>query len=94
MSEQIEYNHRYSPDPEILRLLELSRAEVEDMSPRDLRCPICGFRIQSVYADRSGHINVKCQKCKFIGTLNLAYFRRQKKHSNCFIMRPQYKQTR
>ena len=78
---QVNYDPRYSPSFEALRLLELSRLEVEKMEERDLKCPICGFRIQGVYPDRSGHVDIKCQKCKFSGPINLAYFRRQKRRS-------------
>ncbi len=68
------------PSEEVLRKIELSMKEVEGMEKRDLNCPICGFRIQGLYADRTGHAEVKCRKCKFEGPLNLAYFRRQKRH--------------
>ena len=85
MHAQIKYDTRYSPSPEVLRLLELSWQEVEEMDKRDLKCPICGFRIEGVYADRTGHAEVKCRKCKFEGPVNLAYFRRQKRHGYCFI---------
>ena len=87
MPMQIKYDTRYSPSPEVLRLLELSCQEVEEMDKRDLKCPICGFRIEGVYADRTGHAEVKCRKCKFEGPVNLAYFRRQKRHCCCFITR-------
>ena len=68
------------PSEEVLRKIELSMQEAEKMEKRDLNCPICGFRIQGLYADRTGHAEVKCRKCKFEGPLNLAYFRRQKRH--------------
>ena len=55
MPVQIKYDPRYKPSPEVLRLLELSWLEVEKMEKRDLKCPICGFRIEGVYADRTGH---------------------------------------
>lgn len=48
MQAQIKYDTRYSPSPEVLRLLELSWQEVEKMDKRDLKCPICGFRIEGV----------------------------------------------
>ena len=86
MPMQIKYDTRYTPSPEVLRLLELSWAEVEEMEKRDLKCPICGFRIQGVYADRTGHVEIKCRKCKYEGPVNLAYFRRQKRHC-CFLTR-------
>ena len=91
---QIKYDTRYSPSPEVLRLLELSWQEVEEMDKRDLKCPICGFRSEGVYADRTGHAEVKCRKCKFEGPVNLAYFRRQKRHCCCFITRTTRKPVR
>lgn len=57
------------------RLL-LSRMEVETLMERDILCPICGFRIQRVYSDATGHLSVKCQKCKNINIINIAYFRK------------------
>lgn len=62
--------------PEVQERLRLSRLEAETLQERDIRCPICGFRIQRVYSDATGHLSVKCQKCKNIHILNLAYFRR------------------
>lgn len=61
------------------RKLLLSRMEAEDLQERDLLCPVCGFRIQTLYSDASGHLCVKCPKCKGIHILNLAYFRRVKR---------------
>lgn len=61
------------------RKLLLSRMEAEDLQERDLLCPVCGFRIQTLYSDVSGHLRVKCPKCKGIHILNLAYFRRIKR---------------
>ena len=78
----VTYDPRYSPSFEVLRLLELSRLEVEEMDKRDLKCPICGFRIEGVYSDRTGHAEIKCRKCKFEGPVNLSYFRRQKRYRN------------
>lgn len=85
MIQRIQYDPRYgTPSPEVLHKIELSRLEVEGMDKRDLKCPICGFRIEGVYADRTGHAEVKCRKCKFEGPLNLSYFRRQHKHHHYF----------
>ena len=78
---QLKFDPRFRPpDDEVLRKIELSMKEVEGMEKRNLNCPICGFRILGLYSDRSGHVEVKCRKCKFEGTLNLAYFRRQWQH--------------
>ncbi len=61
------------------RLLR-SRIEVEELRERDLKCPNCEFRLQTVYSDITGHLRIKCNKCKQIHVLNLAYFRRIKKY--------------
>ncbi len=63
-------------EPEIQKRLLLSRVEAESLKERDILCPTCGFRIQRVFSDATGHLSVKCQKCKNVHILNLAYFRK------------------
>ncbi len=65
--------------PEIEHRLLLSRVEAEELNERDILCPVCGFRIQRVFSDATGHFRVKCRKCKNVHVLNLAYFRRFKR---------------
>lgn len=65
--------------PEVQKRLLQSRIEAETLKERDLLCPVCGYRIQRIYSDAVGHLSVKCQKCKSINILNLAYFRRVKR---------------
>lgn len=78
---ELEFNPRYpAPEKAVVDKILRSRCEVENMREQELRCPICHFRIAGVYGDRSGHIRVKCRKCKFEGVLNLAYFRRMKRY--------------
>ena len=60
----------------VQKLLIKSRIETDTLKERELLCPECGFRIQTIYSDASGHLRVKCPKCKGIYVLNLAYFRR------------------
>ena len=62
--------------PDTRKRLLLSRIEAESLKERDILCPTCGFRIQRVFSDATGHLSVKCQKCKNVHILNLAYFRR------------------
>lgn len=62
--------------PDLRKRLLLSRMEAETLKERDIFCPTCGFRIQRVFSDATGHLSVKCQKCKNVHILNLAYFRR------------------
>ena len=69
-----------------LRDMLLSRVEAESLKERDILCPTCGFRIQRVFSDATGHLSVKCQKCKNVHILNLAYFRRIRRNGygrNC-----------
>ena len=64
---------------EIQRRAELSKAQVEDMVDRAIRCPHCNFAMLYVYDDlHSGHVNMKCPKCKNISVLNLGLFKCQK----------------
>ena len=84
---EIHYDGRFGqPDEDVLRKLELSAQETKGMRKRDLRCPICGYRIEGVYEDRIGHVEVKCRKCKFEGPVNLAYFRRQVNRRRSFFV--------
>ena len=74
--------------PEIQKRLLLSRVEAESLKERDILCPTCGFRIQRVFSDATGHLSVKCQKCKNVHILNLAYFRRIRRNGysrNCVL---------
>ena len=41
--------------PEIQKRLLLSRVEAESLKERDILCPTCGFRIQRVFSDATGH---------------------------------------
>ncbi|MDC0797258.1 hypothetical protein POG08_16190, partial [Coprococcus comes] len=68
--------------PEIQKRLLLSRVEAESLKERDILCPTCGFRIQRVFSDATGHLSVKCQKCKNVHILNLAYFRRIRRNGS------------
>ena len=60
------------------RKVILSSMEADDLVERDLLCPYCDFRIQTIYSDAVGHLRSKCPKCKNITIFNLAYFRRMK----------------
>ncbi len=80
MNEPIIYDQRYSPpSPETWEKILSSREEAEALALRELKCPICGYRLVGVYG-HSGYIRVKCRKCKFEGPLNLAYFHTVRKH--------------
>ena len=83
-----QYTPRYNPafgpiPPQVLRKLELSYEAYESHEKRTVRCPICGFSVLRVNQGQQGCVEIKCQKCKFTGPLNLAFFRTQ------HIKRPQ-----
>ena len=44
-------------------------------------CPVCNTKLEGIYSDGTGHVNVKCQKCGFASPMNLAYFKRKKKRN-------------
>jgi phage FluMu protein Com len=58
---------------------DLSRQEAEHLGQRQIRCSKCNFLIMQAYSDcRSGHAEIKCQKCKQISVVNFAYFCRRR----------------
>ena len=70
---------------EIRRRAELSRKEVTEMVDRAIKCPHCNFTMLYVYDDlHSGHINMKCPKCKNISHLNLGLFAHQEEPKEVF----------
>lgn len=60
---------------EVIKKLKTSKAEVATLTKRDLLCPNCRFRIDTLFSDVRGHIQVKCKKCKNEYIMNVAYFR-------------------
>lgn len=58
---------------------EASREEAQRFVERELKCPECGFVVANAFSDACGHFKIKCQKCKKISVLNLAYFCRRKR---------------
>ena len=64
---------------EVQRKLILSFEECTSMPERQLKCPYCSHYIEGVFADTTGHVRVKCNKCKAEMVLNVAYFRRRRK---------------
>lgn len=64
---------------EARRKAELSRREAAQLVERALHCPECGYKAGSAFSDCTGHLTIRCRKCKAVSVLNLAYFRRQPK---------------
>ncbi len=79
-TEEILYDSRYGHiTQDVAEKIRKSREEVKNLNGRELKCPICGFRIEGIYGITSGIVQVKCRKCKLEEPLNLAYFRRIKR---------------
>ena len=68
---------RKSPET-IDKLLNMSRIESDMLKERELRCPMCNFKLEMVFSDARGHFRIKCPKCKENLVLNIAYFRTMK----------------
>ena len=59
--------------------LKLSEEETQGLQLREIRCPYCGFLIDKVFSDATGHKMITCRKCKDEYPINLGYFRRIKR---------------
>ena len=44
--------------------LLLSRSESAGLQLREIHCPYCGFLVERVFSDVTGHKMVYCKKCK------------------------------
>lgn len=90
-TQEILYDSRYGNlTPDVAEKIRKSREEVQQMKGRELKCPVCGFRIEEIYGITAGIVHVKCRKCKLEEPLNLAYFRKLKSKTrliNPFIIR-------
>ena len=71
---------RYHPKEENLKKLAMSLEEAEAQERHEIRCPICGFLKGYVVGEKKGTVSLKCGRCKYDGSMNLAYFRRLKQY--------------
>lgn len=79
----IVYDHtRFHPKEENLEKLAQSLKEAETQERHEIRCPICGFLKGYVIGEKKGTVSLKCNRCKYDGSMNLAYFRRRKPYSS------------
>ena len=78
IADDFEYDHRFaSPCEENLIRLELSRQEAAGLTRREIKCPVCSYRIMSAYTTE-GCVKVKCRRGKVEGIISLRWVRRQK----------------
>ena len=68
-------------DESTIEKIELSFAASEDMEFREICCPYCSTPLATVTLNmHEGIFIAKCQKCKAVTPLNLAYFYRSKSY--------------
>ncbi len=75
-----------------IQKIDRSFRECAKLTERSLKCPYCTFVLDGIFSDASGHIRIKCPKCKAVMVLNLAYFRRRRPSN--FLYTPQRKHLR
>lgn len=77
----IQYDkRRFHVSPDVASLLNAWRVEFKNLDTKDMRCKICGGFLTETEADNTSFSMFKCQKCKFIGPVSAAFFRRIKPH--------------
>ena len=81
----LRFNPKYPiPCEDIQRKLLLSMEAAEEVGSREMRCPICGFKVTDVPLTQTEVVYVRCRKCKFEGPLSPAYFRRMKRKNYAY----------
>ena len=68
---------RYTTEEAQYRAM-LSQQEANEFVERELCCPYCGYMVGIAFSDCTGHLKLKCKKCKRISVLNFAYFCRRR----------------
>ncbi len=59
---------------DVRKKLTLSLSESRDIKFKEIRCAYCNSPIAFVSVSATGHIWIKCQKCKAEFPINTAYF--------------------
>lgn len=62
----------------VMENLKKSKKEADKLTIRNIYCPYCGYLVEKVFSDISGHKLVYCKKCKEEYIINFGYFRRQR----------------
>jgi len=73
------YQQKNELSREVRKKLDNSRQEAASLTLRDITCPYCGYLVERVFSDITGHKMVFCKKCKEEYPVNLGYFRRMKR---------------
>lgn len=63
------------PEASVVEKIELSLSQSENEEFREILCPYCSTPLATVTLNtKEGFLAAKCQKCKAVTPLNLAYF--------------------
>ena len=81
------YHQKNEMSQEVRRKLSDSRQETQTLTLRDINCPYCGFLVERVFSDITGHKMLYCKKCKEEYPVNLGYFRRMKQRRTTIYQR-------
>jgi len=73
------YHQKKDISPEVWHRLQISKLETENLTLRDIDCPYCGYLVERVFSDITGHKMIYCKKCKEEYPINLGYFRCMKR---------------
>ena len=79
MNVAVKPQYHVSVSADKLYRLERSKEETAGLTLREIHCPYCGFLIDKVFSDATGHKMISCRKCKGEYPINLGYFRRIKR---------------
>ena len=94
MSEVRAYHQKRELSDETRRKLSDSKQEAAALTLRDIYCPYCGYLVERVFSDITGHKMIFCKKCKEEYPINLGYFRRMKRRHVYAVCRRRDRQHR
>jgi hypothetical protein len=71
-------NTSFKPTEENLKLIKQNRIAIESLETRSVPCLCCGFKTINLHQKTTEpiYISLKCCRCKFEATYNLADYRR------------------
>ncbi len=62
--------------------INTARKQSETLELRNVKCPVCGYKILEVFGYGHYIMKIKCQKCKFNDVVDVACFRTMKARRN------------
>ncbi len=75
----IQYDkRRFHIPPETARRIHAWQREFQGLETKMVTCEICGTPFMETESDNTSFSKLKCQKCKYVGPVSAAFFRRIK----------------